>query len=87
MPDIRHLVKIAVDAEKVYKAITTQGGLSAWWTPQTIAKAEVGSVSVFHFGPSYFKEIRVEELIPNELVRWKCITGAPEWVGTDFQFD
>jgi uncharacterized protein YndB with AHSA1/START domain len=86
MPDIRHFLRIASEPEKVYNAITTQEGLSAWWTPQTAAKAEVGSISTFGFGPTYFKEIRVDELTPGRLVKWKCLTGDPEWVDTDFEF-
>lgn len=40
MADIRHNVTIKVAPEKVYEAITTQAGLTAWWCKQTLAKPE-----------------------------------------------
>lgn len=86
MPSIRHEVLIGATAEKIYAAITRQEGLSAWWTPDTQAKAERGSVSRFAFGPDYFKEMKVTALEPFEQVKWTCITGAGEWVGTTISF-
>lgn len=49
----RLLIKVPV--EKVYEALTTQEGLTGWWTPDTIAKPEKGSILRFGFGPDYFK--------------------------------
>lgn len=34
MPDIQNVVLIGAPVEKVYNAITTQKGLSSWWTLQ-----------------------------------------------------
>jgi hypothetical protein len=53
MPNIHHEVLIEAPIEKVYNAIINQEGLSAWWTPGTSAKAEVGSIARFPFGPKY----------------------------------
>lgn len=86
MPNIRHALIIGASAEKVYSAITRQEGLSSWWTPDTTAKAEVGSISRFAFGPTYFKEMKITELRPSKQVKWVCITGADEWVGTTLSF-
>lgn len=86
MPNIRHEVIIAASAEKVYSAITSQEGLSAWWTPDTIAKTEVGSIARFRFGPTYFKEMKITELKSSDLVKWTCIAGADEWIGTTLSF-
>ena len=86
MPNIRHELIIGASAEKVYTAITSQEGLSAWWTPDTIAKAEVNSIARFAFGPAYFKEMKIVEVKPSEQVKWICIKGADEWVGTNLSF-
>jgi len=51
MPNIHHAVLIAAPAEKIYNAITSRDGLSAWWTPNTVAKPQVDSVAHFPFGP------------------------------------
>lgn len=86
MPNIRHELIISAPAEKVYTAITSQEGLSAWWTPDTIAKAEVGTTARFAFGPTYFKEMKITELKPPGQVKWICIAGADEWMGTTLSF-
>lgn len=88
MPNIHihHEVLIGAPIEKVYKAITSQEGLSSWWTPGTSAKAEVGSVARFPFGPNYHKEMKIIELSLDQQVKWDCIAGADEWVGTRLTF-
>lgn len=87
MENIRHKLEINAPVSKVYQQLVTQEGLSGWWTPDTSAKPEVNSVLRFGFGPTYFKEMKVVELIPEEKVVWKCVTGTEEWVGTTIQFD
>lgn len=87
MPNIRHEVLIAAPADEIYKALTCQEGLSAWWTPDTKAKPERDSVARFPFGPEYFKEMKIAELKPLEQVKWICITGVDEWIGTTISFE
>ncbi len=87
MADIRHRLEINSDPSEVYKNLVSQEGLSAWWTPDTNAKPEVGSVLRFGFGPSYFKEMKVSLLEPEKKVVWKCITATEEWIGTEIIFE
>src|SRR5690606_18703433 len=61
---IYHRLLIEAPAETVYEALTTQKGLRAWWTPDTTAKPEPGSIARFAFGPDYFKEMKIEKLNP-----------------------
>lgn len=84
---ICHRLLIAVPVETVYEAITTQKGLAGWWTPDTIAKPEVGSILRFGFGPDYFKEMRVTELKPYSLVKWRCLKAFDDWIGTTLTFE
>ena len=86
MPNIHHNLLIGASAEKIYNAITSQEGLSAWWTPNTTAKAEINSVARFPFGNDYHKEMKITELSPFEMVKWNCIKGDDEWVGTNISF-
>jgi hypothetical protein len=44
-------------------------------------------VARFAFGPAYFKEMKIKELKPSKEVKWTCITGADEWVGTTISFE
>jgi len=86
MPHIHHELFISSSAEKIYSALTSQSGLSAWWTPKTSASAEKHSVSRFSFGAEYFKEMKIIDLKPLEYVEWTCIRGAEEWIGTSISF-
>jgi len=87
MPSIRHEVLIGAPAETVYHALTSQHGLAGWWTPDVSATADLGSVARFGFGPSYYKEMRITELLAGRLVQWTCIEGADEWKGTAISFE
>lgn len=84
---ILHRLLIEAPVEKVYIALTTQHGLAGWWTPETLARPEVGSILRFTFGPDYFKEMKVEELKPYSKVKWLCIKGFEEWIGTTLTFE
>lgn len=84
---IYHRLLIVAPVEKVYEAITTQEGLAGWWTPETTAKAEVGSMLRFGFGPDYFKNMEVTDLKPYSLVKWQCIQAFEDWIGTTLTFE
>jgi len=87
MKNIWHRLAIKATPEEVYRAVTTQEGLAGWWTPDTIAKPETGSIARFAFGPEYFKEMEVTALEPGKHVQWRCIKAYEEWVGTTITFD
>ena len=84
---IYHRLLITAPLETVYEAITTQKGLAGWWTPDSIAKPEVGSVSRLGCGSDYFKEMRVTELKPYSLVKWRCLKAFEDWIGTTLTFE
>lgn len=84
---IHHRLLIEAPVEKVYKALTTQEGLAGWWTPDTVAKPEVGSILRFAFGSDYFKEMKVEELKPYSKVKWLCVKAYEDWIGTTLTFE
>jgi uncharacterized protein YndB with AHSA1/START domain len=81
MPDILHRVGINVKAAKVYEALTTIEGLRHWWTTETTGKAKGGGT--INFG---FCKMKVVEAKPGKLVRWKCVSGPSEWIGTEVSF-
>lgn len=86
MTDILHRVIIEASPEKVYRALTEQSRLSAWWT-NAKTQGKVGSVASFFFGSNGEHQVKMEitDLVPNERVCWKCIDGP--WVDTEaFQF-
>jgi uncharacterized protein YndB with AHSA1/START domain len=86
MPNIHNAVLIGSSIEKVYESITSSEGLSAWWTPNAKTTVEINSVASFPFGNDYIKEMKITELKPFESVKWACIKGTDEWIGTNISF-
>jgi uncharacterized protein YndB with AHSA1/START domain len=81
MPDILHRVGIKTTPEKVFEALSTINGLSHWWIRDTAGDAKQGGIILFGFS-----DMKVVELKPNKLVKWKCVRGPKEWVDTDLTF-
>ena len=86
MAEIRHMLLIDAPVERVYEAITERDGLASWWTSQVTAEPVAGSVAEFAFGDRYHTSMRVAGLDPHREVRWECIAGDDEWVGTTISF-
>ena len=86
MVDIRHTLLIEASPLSIYNALTTEEGLSSWWTPKTKAKPEIGSIAQFPFEGDYVKHMEIIDLIPGELVKWRCMEGDKEWINTFLNF-
>src|ERR1700686_2494428 len=87
MPDILHRVGIKSSPEQVYHALSDEKGLAGWWTTNTQASAAVGAIDRFRFGDRGFNDMEVVELAPGKRVKWRCVDGAKEWIGTELTFD
>jgi len=81
MPDILHRVGINASPERVFKSLTTLDGLRGWWISETTGDPGLGGT--IDFG---FCQMKVVEAIPDQLVRWRCVQGPEEWVGTEVSF-
>jgi len=88
VPDIRHRVGIAAPQHRVYEMLATKDGLAKFWTRQVEGDSEVGGKLRFFFGkPEPSAVMEVVELSRDDRVQWRCVNGAPEWVGTTVTFD
>jgi uncharacterized protein YndB with AHSA1/START domain len=92
MPDVLLEVRIAATPDKVYQAITEGQGLASWWTPEVVARPEVGSVAEFTFrgGPAgrFVVKMEIATLEPGRKVEWKVTDDPfPDWVGTRITWD
>ena len=85
--DILHRVGIKSAPEAVYEALTTQKGLSAWWTNDTQGGTSVGGVIQFRFGSLGGFDMKVVELDPEKRVLWNVVEGPEEWVGTKISWE
>jgi uncharacterized protein YndB with AHSA1/START domain len=87
MAEIRHRVGIQGSASDVYRMLTTDAGLSQWWTTDTSGAADVGSVIYFRFGDDG-PRFEVTELVPERRVRWQHYGEMPPaWMGTEILFE
>jgi uncharacterized protein YndB with AHSA1/START domain len=88
VPDIRHRVGIAASQHRVYEMLATKDGLAKFWTTQVEGDSKVGGKLRFFFGkPESSAVMEVVELSPDDRVRWRCVEGPQEWVGTTVTFD
>lgn len=85
MPDILHRVGIQRPVEKVFEALATVDGLSHWWITGTTGDPKPGGT--IHFRPEGGGfDMQVVESRPGERVKWRCVSGPKEWIGTELTF-
>jgi uncharacterized protein YndB with AHSA1/START domain len=83
------LTQFDVDAprETLWKALTTRDGIRSWWTTQAEVPEGIGAVLALRFPDAPISwDLRVDEAVENERLRWHCIGGPPPWVNTDIVF-
>ena len=86
--DLIHLIGIAAPADTIYRDITTEEGIRAWWTTAVRMDDKAGGMVVFSFFElTTVFQMRISAIEPFSLVRWQCTGGsAPDWVGTWQEF-
>lgn len=92
MPDIIHRIGIKATPEAVFQALSTLEGLAGWWTEDTVGDPSPRGSVTFSFqtptgdllGRMVFA---VDDLSRIAAVRWTCLEGPPDWVGTSVTFD
>lgn len=92
MPDIIHRIGVKSTPESVFQALSTLGGLAGWWTEETEGDASPGGTIFFSFrtlsGDLLGRMgMRVDAITQVSAIRWTCLEGPPDWVGTSITFD
>ena len=92
MADIIHRIGIKSPQTGVHKAVSTIEGLAGWWTEETSGDAAVGGKITFTFrspaGDLVGQMVmEVVESAAPQSVRWVCLEGPPDWIGTKFTFE
>lgn len=92
MANIVHRIGIKSSPKQVYNALSTIKGLSNWWTDKVEGDEKPGGRITFRFFTQSGTEIgmmimEVKELNPEKSVKWQCVDGPAEWIGTDVIFD
>ncbi len=91
MPGIIHRIGIKSPATRVYEALTSLEGLAQWWTEEVRGDDRIGGKIEFYFrsetGELKGKIVmQVQALDAPREVRWRCVEGPAEWIGTDIGF-
>ena len=87
MAEIRHRVGISGKAQDIYPLLTTDEGLSRWWTTDTRGAGDVGSLIQFRFGEGG-PDFEVIALEPDHRVVWRHAGSTPPaWMGTEISFE
>lgn len=92
MVNIIHRIGIKSSPEEVFKALSTIKGVSHWWTEEVEGGENIGGKIQFTFRTDTGDikgqmTMEVQQLEPQKNVRWRCVDGPPEWIGTDITFD
>jgi uncharacterized protein YndB with AHSA1/START domain len=92
MVNIIHRIGIKSSPVPVYKAISTIEGLANWWTNEVEGDEQISGKIKFTFRTKTGEikgqmVMEVQELNPQKNVRWRCVEGPDEWIGTNITFD
>lgn len=75
---------------RITDALSTAEGLASFWTADSHAEPQPGSVARFGFGGLQL-EMRVDQLDPSRRVAWTCLSDFPmppgHWRGTTVTWD
>lgn len=89
MAKMYHEIEIEARPEKVFEALTSQKGLSGWWTvDSSVTEPAEGKVAEFGFeNRAVVFTMRIDKVSPPELLVWKCVGGPKEWKGTRLRWE
>lgn len=88
MKTILHVIDTSASRAEVYEALTTETGLSAWWsTKVTAGEATVGSVIHFTFVGDFNRDMELTEVEPDAVVGWKRVRGHDPWQDNTVRFE
>lgn len=86
MKKIIHTVHIHAPPSDVYRALTTEAGLTGWWTTQAALEPGEGGVIAFTFVGDFHPRMKQVTLTEPSLVEWRCIDGHDNWRDNTFTF-
>jgi uncharacterized protein YndB with AHSA1/START domain len=83
---IIHTVYIASPASVIFEALTTEQGVTGWWSTKADVEAEEGGVIRFTFRGDFNPSMRQVRLERGTAVEWECIAGHDNWQDNRFRF-
>lgn len=86
MKTIIHTVRIHAGPEAVYRALTTEEGVTGWWSTKATLQPGEGGIIKFTFVGDFHPHMQQTTLNEPDLVEWRCIGGHPNWQDNTFMF-
>lgn len=86
MKTIIHTVHIHSPPGEVYAALTTEAGVTGWWTTVASVESGAGGIIRFTFLNDFHPQMRQTKLEEGRLVEWRCVGGHPNWQDNTFTF-
>ena len=86
MYSVSYEVFIESSPGRVFDFLTIQHLLSKWFAPQVIASPKEGTVAAFAFDFDLNFKMELDKLDKSGLVRWRCVDGYKEWLGSVVEF-
>lgn len=88
MKTILHTVDVrAARPQRVWTALTTEEGLSGWWSRRVSAPdVRVGGIVDFTFGATFNPDMEITALEEPRRVEWRCVGGHDLWADNTFRF-
>ena len=87
MKKIIHFARIHAAPNAVYQGLTTETGLSGWWsTAVHVEPGEHGQIS-FRFAGDFNPVMQVMHLAADRRVEWQCVAGHDNWKDNKFSFE
>lgn len=86
MADIYHDFPIQAPPERVYEAVSTPGGLDAWWTKRSAGTPSAGAEYELWFGPEYDWRARVTKAVAPAEFELQLTKADPDWLGSRVGF-
>lgn len=86
MKTIIHTAHIHAPPTDVFKALTTQEGVTGWWSTKASLESGQGGVIRFTFLGDFHPHMKQVRLVEPERVEWLCIDGHPNWKDNRFTF-
>ncbi len=88
MADSLHQIVIQADPDTIYKALTQDKGIKAWWTDTCDMAEQEGDACLFWFDDRQTCfTMRANKMLPERRVFWVCQDGPTEWVGTELWWE
>ncbi len=86
MKKIIHCFNATVPRPKVFAALTTEEGLSSWWSTKVKTDGSLGSIVEFTFLADFNPHMKIVTLDGPGLLEWKCVGGHEPWADSRFRF-